>query len=173
MNLLDHYLKPKKSNKLLIRAIIYSVIVIAIIIAWFLLASKVRSIYAYEAADLDKSLREVKDKYQERLTKSDKNVYELTLSAKELVEKGRSDLATIILSEALKRDEHYRDLYLYTAKVYFDLGDYRKALEILEKTQDIDPLYPQTQLLMAKTHEALGDVENAKLCYDKYEDFSK
>lgn len=173
MKTLDHHLKPQKSNKILIRVIIYSAIVIVIIIAWFLLASKVKSIQITQLQDVDKYQKDIEEKYQERLANSDKDAYDLAMIGKTLVDKNHINLGLLALLEAMKKDDHYRDIYLYTSKVYFDLGEFDKALEILQKTQDIDPLYPETQLLMAKTYEELGDVENAKLCYDKYKDFSK
>lgn len=153
--------------------IIYGAIIIMVIIAWFLLASKVRSIKAYEMRDIDKYQKEITAKYQDRLAKSDKNAYDLAMIGKTLIEKNQTDLALLALLEAMKRDEYYRDIYLYTAQVYFDLGNYNKGLELAQKTQDIDPLYPQTQILLAKTYEKLGNANATKLCYDKAKDFER
>lgn len=173
MNTLDHRLKPKKSNKHMIRIIIYSAIIVAVIIFWFILASKVKSIRAQNSNSSEKVIQEIEAKYQERLTKSDKSVYDLAMIGKNLVEANRISLGLVALLEATKRDPNYRDIYLYTAKVYFDIGEYNKALDLAQKTQDIDPLYPQTQLLMAKIYERLGNAELAKLCYDKAKDFER
>jgi len=155
------------------KIIIYIVLILAIIICWFASAKRVTSLRDKLSWESQNDTITLKKNFQAKLSQSQKNAIELGILGEEMVKKGYPQYAILMLEEAIKKDSSIRDLNLYTAKVYFDLGDYEQAKTTALRAKDLDPLYVPTYSLLTEIYRALGDEENAQICYNKSKDFSE
>lgn len=165
--------RQAQNTRHLVKIILYIILISAIIICWFISAKRVRSLkenYAHQSENL---IKELDVNFRKKLSQSQKNALELGVLGESMVDKGYSQYGILILEEAIKKDPTIRDLNLYTAKVYFDLEDYEKAKTTALCAKDLDPLYVPTYKLLTQIYLALGDDQNAEICYNKAKDFSE
>lgn len=171
-NLKNQY-RSNRNKEHIVKIIIYIVLIAAIVIFWFLSAKNVKSLENQFDTDSLRTYDEIKTNFLSKLDESDKSATELGIMAENMDEKGYSQYAIVILKKANEKDPSNRDLALYTAKVYFDLTDYDTAKEYALKACDLDPIYAPTYDLLTQIYTALGDEENANICYNKSKDFSE
>jgi len=160
-------------HKNLIRIVIYSLCVLVLLIFWIISIQKVKSLQKSYASENQNIENDIANNYQTKFSTLDINPLDLGLLGEKLVQNGYTEFGLIALEESLKRSQDYRDLYLYTAKVYFDQQNYQKAKEKIEESFKLDPIYAPAYELLALTYQKLGDAENAEICYNKSKDFSR
>jgi len=161
---------PKKNKYTWVKIIFYILFVLIFVAIWFISINKAHS---YEKKLLDESSAissELSQNFSEKITNIDMNALNLGLLGETLVKKGFTQYGIIALEKATTLGS-YRDLNLYTATVYFNLGNYDKALEKALAAKDIDPIYAPTYELLAQIYTSLGDTQNAEICYNKSKEF--
>lgn len=171
-----HHLKNQyRSNRKkeqTVKTILYIILISAVIIFWFVSAKSVKSLQEKLSKEAYDTQVSIEKNFQNKLKSSPKSAQELGILGENMAEKGYPQYALTILEEAIMKDNSIRDLDLYTAKLYYDLADYEKAKTTALLAQEKDPLYPPTYDLLAEIYRALGDEENANICYNKSKDFS-
>jgi len=163
------YIK-KHSKYNWLKIIIYLIIIVLAVLAYFFFTKKATS-YTNELDRQSQELaQDIGSNYLKILSDSKDDALTLGLTGETLVKKGFPKMGILTLEEAIKRGA-YRDLYLYTATVYFSQGDITKALEYAESAKKLDPINPPTYELLAQIYTARGDAENAEICYNKSKEF--
>lgn len=157
----------------LIRLIAYTLCILALLIFWIISIQKVKSLKKSYVSENQTIENDIANNYQNKFSTLDINPLDLGLLGEKLIDSGYTKFGLIALEESLKRSQDYRDLYLYTAKVYFDQANYQKAKEKIEQSFNLDPIYAPAYELLALTYQKLGDAENAKICYNKAKDFKR
>lgn len=152
------------------KIIIYILLAIFVIWLFFFFTNKAAS-YTKDLNTQSQNLSEqIGSNYIKKLSASQDDALQLGLTGETLIKKGFPRLGLLTLEEAIKRGQ-YRDLYLYTASVYFSQGDVSKALEYAESAKNLDPIYPPTYELLSEIYTARGDAKNAEICYNKSKEF--
>lgn len=160
-------------HKNLIRIIVYSLCALTLLIFWIISIQKVKSLKKSYVSENQNIENDITNNYQNKFSTLDINPLDLGLLGEKLINSGYTKFGLIAMEESLKRSQDYRDLYLYTAKVYFDQGNYQKAKEKIEQSFNLDPIYAPSYELLALTYQKLGDAENAEICYNKAKDFKR
>jgi len=161
------------SKKNLIRIIVYVLCAIAVLIFWIHTTQKVKSLHKSYQNEETQIQNELKQNFSAKIKNVNSDALSLGLAGERLVNINLPEYGLIVLNEALARSNEYRDLYLYTAKVCYDLKDYERAKELALKSTEIDPVNAPTYTLLAQIYFALGDEENSQICYNKAKDFER
>ncbi len=169
---IKNQLRSNRNKEHTIKIILYIILISAIIIFWFLSAKSAHSLKESLELESKNTTQSIEENFKSKLLSSDKNAIELGILGEEMAQKGYPEYSIIILEEAIKKDNTIRDLDLYTAKLYFDLANYEDAKTTALLAKDTDPLYAPTYELLTEIYRALGDEENADICYNKSKDFS-
>ena len=82
---------------------------------------------------------------------------------------GDAILAQPLLKEVTVSDPKYRDGWVFLGYTYLELNDYDNAEKALNAAKDIDPVYPLTFELLARTYQAKGDQAKGDECTQKAE----
>lgn len=161
--------KKRKNTKI----IIYAIIIVALIILWFICASKVKSLNNKYQQDSNKLSTEIIDNFSKKLSKSQDDAITLGILGENLINKGFTKYGLIALDQAIEKNSQIRDLTLYTAQENFDANNIEKAKNLAITASQIDPLYSPTFTLLGTIYESLGDTQNAQICYNKAKDFQR
>jgi tetratricopeptide (TPR) repeat protein len=93
---------------------------------------------------------------------------------KQLINLGREhyknrefDKAEKLLSQVLKDNQTFADVYNMLGVIYHDLGQFRRAEECLEQALQINPGYTEAALNLAVTYNELGKYQQAKEIYSR------
>lgn len=81
---------------------------------------------------------------------------------------GRSGESLQHFEKAMRLDPCYPDLYLhFVAQSYYSLGRYREAIALLQRRLARNPDTDISHVLLAACHGRLGQIAQAKPCWDK------
>lgn len=75
--------------------------------------------------------------------------------------------AIALFDETIKRDYNFLDAYIEKGRILLDQKKTRDALQTFELANTIRPSFPDAWFWMGKCQELLGDIEEAKLSYQK------
>lgn len=87
--------------------------------------------------------------------------------AQMLNQTNRARLALPILQNVTSGFPDYRDGWVFLGYSQLELKKYDRAIEALQSALDLDPIYPLTYELLARTYEGKGEAEKAKEYSDK------
>lgn len=170
---IKNQLRSNRNKEHTVKIILYIILISAIIIFWFLSAKSVKSLRLQFLEQSEKNTLTLKENFTKKIDTSQKDAIELGILGEKMTQKGYPQYGILILEKAIAKDASIRDLNLYTAKVYFDIGDYEKAKTLALKACDLDPLNAPTYSLLTEIYKALGDEKNSEICYNKFKHFSE
>lgn len=84
-----------------------------------------------------------------------------TLLGRALAQVGECETALPLLDAVVSTQDTYRDAWLVRGFCQFSTERYTDALGSLERAYNLDAQKPEIQYFLARTHEALGDTQNA------------
>lgn len=80
---------------------------------------------------------------------------------------GKLDRSTLFLQKAIELDSYMVDAMGFIAKNYSAQGDYKKAIEYLEKAISISPNYPWLYFLLSDVYKSMGETQKSQEVYEK------
>lgn len=75
--------------------------------------------------------------------------------------------ALLAFDEAIKHDYTFFESYIEKGSILFEMKNFTDALKVLNLALTISPKYPETYYWIAKCQQALGQMEEAKLNYQR------
>ncbi len=89
------------------------------------------------------------------------DIHLLTLVSRALAQVNECETALPLLQTVILKQERYRDAWIVKGYCEFVSERLKDALTSLEEAYSLDPEKPEVQYFLARTHEALGDPQNA------------
>ena len=95
----------------------------------------------------------------------DERIKHLLLQGREHYDNREFDKAEKVLTQVLKENRGFADVYNMLGVIYHDQGRFTQAQECFEQALDINPAYTEAALNLAVTYNDLGKYVDAKRVY--------
>jgi predicted Zn-dependent protease len=110
---------------------------------------------------------EALEKFQEAVRFFEKNQMAHIYIASILMERGENEKALMHASRAVEIDPDLAWGWFVRGVVLFRMGSYGESLKDLRKSEKLVPTFADTHYYLGRNYEALGDLRNALLSYER------
>lgn len=104
--------------------------------------------------------------YQHKID-AEKDAYKASRLGMVFLKTDNLELAELAFEKSTNLDANWRDGWIWKGYTELEQGEPQKALDSLKTAEKIDPVYPFTYQLLAKTYELLGNTSAANAANQK------